>query len=77
MNSEKLYANVTAPNCPVMRYHTYSAKVLPLDAKSTSTVLLGHKRYGYELSPTAGFTLEMKRKPDKYAFLYFLPSGPN
>ena len=46
-------------------YSMLYVKVLPLDEELTASVL----------GPLAGFTLEMKRKPAKYAFLYFIPSG--
>ena len=46
-------------------------KVLPLEVATTPAL------FGHDLNPVGGFTLEMKRKPAKYAFLYFLPSGHN
>ena len=46
-------------------------KVLPLEVDTTPLLL------GYDISAVGGFMLEMKRKPAKYAFLYFLPSGHN
>ena len=49
-----------------LRYLMQYVKVLPLGNETTTVP-----------SPVAGFTLEMKRKPAKYAFLYFLPSGHN
>ena len=49
-----------------MIFNAIFVKVLPLDNETTP-----------DPSPVAGFTLEMKRKPAKYAFLYFLPSGHN
>ena len=52
--------------CSYLRYLMQYLKVLPLDNETTP-----------DPSPVAGFTLEMKRKPAKYAFLYFLPSGHN
>ena len=54
----------TDPNDKTLIRHL---KVLPLDEETASSIL----------SPVAGFKLEMKRKPGKYAFLYFLPSGHN